>query len=157
MTAFDQFSALILSLGQRWGIDVAAPIMGFTVRFESGENSLVMLRLDDEETHVVLGIESSLPDQCKGALDSLDMRIFMLRRIYAARFGSETRYGLRTTSHRIAAFQPIPLANANVENINAVLAAMSARLNAMKDVAALFTPKDKMLAGEGRSGENQLA
>ena len=157
MTAFDRFSELVLSLGQRWGIDTAAPITGFTVRFESGANSLVMLRLDDEETHVVLGVESSLPDQCKGALDSLDMRIFMLRRTYAARFGSETRYGWRSTSHRIAAFQSIPLANASAEKVSAILAAISARLHAMKDVAALFTPPDNMLTGEERSGDNSHA
>ena len=139
MHASDQFNALIHSLGQRWDIHVAMPVLGFTVRFDVSRNSVAMLRLDHEENRVVLGVECQLPGQHSSALNAHEMQIFMLRRNFASRFGSQTRYGWLGTSGKIAAFQSIPLADADVENISANLAAISVRLNAMTDVAALFS------------------
>lgn len=146
--ASDQFNALIHSLGQRWGISVAMPVLGFTVRFDVSQNTVAMLRLDNEENRVVLGIECQLRAQHSGALNACEMEIFMLRRNFASRFGSQTRYSWLRTNGKIAAFQSVPLADADVENISANLAAISIRLNAMTDVAALFSLPESTVPAE---------
>nr|WP_217345302.1 hypothetical protein [Noviherbaspirillum sp. L7-7A]MBV0879556.1 hypothetical protein [Noviherbaspirillum sp. L7-7A] len=139
MNVHEQFNQLVQLLAKQWDIEAAtAPLEEATVRFVGNDGSTVILRLHADNKRCILGIERPLTIQGNVALDEYAMSIFMLQRNYTMRLGSQTCFSRVDTNGRMAAFQSVPLNQANCGDIPAALARLSARLGALMDSATIF-------------------